>query len=147
VMDVHINLEGFTEAPRARLEAAVRRTLAEEGVSVAEISLTLLDDDAIRDFNRDYLGQDRTTDVLSFSLGEDDRPLGDVYLGVEEARRQADEHGVTLEEELVRLAVHGTLHVLGYDHPDGAERNESEMFRRQEALVRSVLEHPPGETR
>ncbi len=144
---VHINLEGFAEAPRARLETAVRRTLAEEGVSDAEISVTLLGDDAIRDLNRSYLGRDRPTDVLSFSLGGDDGPLGDVYLGLDVARRQAAENGVTLEEELVRLTVHGTLHVLGYDHPEGAEREESEMFLRQEALVRSVLEHSSGEAR
>ncbi len=144
--EIHINLEGFPEAPRARLETAVLRTLEVEKVPDAEISLTLLDDDAIRDLNRSYLGRDRPTDVLSFSIGEEDRPLGDVYVGVEEARRQAEEHGITVEEELVRLAVHGTLHVLGYDHPEGPEREQSSMFVHQEALVRSVLERPSGET-
>lgn len=136
---VHINQEGFPESPRERLEAAVRHTLEEERAPGAEISVTLLDDAGIRALNRDYLGEDRPTDVLSFSLGDEDFPLGDVYIGVEEARRQAAERGIALDEELVRLSVHGTLHVLGYDHPDGPDREASPMFLRQEELVRSVL--------
>ncbi len=137
---IHVNVEDACDAPRARLRRAVRRTLEQEGATEAEVSLTLVDDDAIRKMNRDYLGRDRPTDVLAFSLGDDEgHPLGDVYVGVREARRQAEAHGVPLDEELVRLAVHGTLHVLGYDHPEGAQRAESPMFRRQEDLVRRVL--------
>ncbi len=141
---VYINHEGFPEAPRDRLEAAVRHTLEEERAPESEISVTLLDDAGIRVLNRDYLDEDRPTDVLSFSLGDEDSPLGDVYIGVEQARRQAAERGIALDEELVRLSVHGTLHVLGYDHPDGPDREASPMFLRQEELVRSVLDGPSG---
>ncbi len=59
-------------------------------------------------------------------------------MGVDQARRQAAELGVPLDEELVRLAVHGTLHVLGHDHPEGPGREESPMFALQEALVRAI---------
>lgn len=123
------------------LADAVRTTLVDDGVDVGEVSVTLLDDEAIRDLNHRYLGKDVPTDVISFSLGEE-TVLGDVYLGVDQARRQAEEHGVPLEEELVRLAVHGALHVLGHDHPDGDERTVSPMFERQEALVRRILDRP-----
>lgn len=139
-MRIWVNVETSVDVVRGRLEAAVRRTLTAEGVEEAEISLTLLDDEAIRALNRSYLGKDRPTDVLAFSLGEEGPPLGDVYVGVDQARRQAADQGVPLDEELVRLAVHGTLHVLGYDHPEGPEREGSPMFSRQEELVRSVLE-------
>jgi probable rRNA maturation factor len=61
---------------------------------------------------------------------------------VEQALRQAAEYGATPAEEVLRLAVHGTLHVLGYDHPEGADRASSEMFARQEALLRGFLESP-----
>ena len=65
--------------------------------------------------------------------------MGDVYLGVEQAARQAAEEGVPLAEELVRLAVHGTLHVLGHDHPEGEERLHSPMFVLQEEIVSALL--------
>ena len=66
--------------------------------------------------------------------------MGDVYIGYEQAHRQAGELGFDPEEELVRLVVHGVLHVLGYDHPEGEDRTGSPMFERQEALVRAILE-------
>lgn len=138
MIDVTINADGFSFAPVALLERAVRAALAEEAVASAELSVTLLDDDSIQALNRQYLDRDRPTDVIAFSL-DDDATLGDVYLGAERAREQASEAGIEVGEELVRLAVHGTLHVLGYDHPDGPERLESPMFVVQERLVARVL--------
>jgi probable rRNA maturation factor len=114
-------------------------------VESAEISVSLLDDDAMAALNRRWLGRPGSTDVLAFSLaGDGEAPLGDVYVGRERAAHQAVEHGVPLEEELVRLVVHGTLHVLGHDHPEGPERLESEMFRRQEALVGELVSPRSG---
>lgn len=140
--EVAVSLGGFTDVDGAALERAVRATLEEEGIRAGEISLALLDDEGIRALNARYLGEDRPTDVIAFSLGTTGSPLGDVYIGTEQARRQADELGIALVEELVRLAVHGTLHVLGHDHPDGPERTRSPMFEIQERLVRRMLEHP-----
>ena len=124
-----------------RLEAAVRKVLERHGVEEGELSLTLLDDEAIRRLNREHLDHDYPTDVLSFALWEEGEPvLGDVYVGYDQARRQAAEEGVSLEEELLRLAIHGTLHVLGHDHPDDASaRGDSEMYRLQETLLRDFL--------
>lgn len=125
---------------RRLLAAAARATLRDRGLSAAEVSLTLLDDGAITHLNREWLGHERPTDVIAFALhGEGEAPLGDVYLGVEQARRQAEEHGVPLAEELVRLTVHGILHVLGYDHPADESREGSEMWAVQERIVREVL--------
>ena len=137
---VFVNADGFFDAPTALIEAGVRRALAEAGEAVADISVTLLSDPRIEELNARYLGEDGPTDVLAFSLGEDS-VLGDVYVGFERARRQAAEYGVPLGEELVRLAIHGTLHVLGHDHPSGSERASSPMFALQERLVREVWEH------
>jgi probable rRNA maturation factor len=137
-LEVHVNAEAFGEAPASLIAAAVRHTLATQGAHAGEVSVTLLDHEAIRALNRDYLGHDHATDVIAFSLG-DAETLGDVYVGFDRARSQAAEHGVDLREELVRLAIHGTLHVLGLEHPDGPEREESPMFVLQERLVREVL--------
>ena len=139
-MDIQVESGAFPNDHDSLLRQAIEVTLSDDG-RPSEVSLTLMDDDAITGLNRDYLGKDRPTDVIAFSLGTEDAPLGDVYIGYEQAVRQATELGVVLKEELVRLAVHGTLHVLGHDHPDGEERLKSPMFVVQERLVRTVL-HP-----
>ena len=126
--------------PEAAVERAVRATLRDGGHDAGEVSVAFLGDAEITSLNREYLEHDRPTDVISFALhGEGEPPLGDVYVGVEQALRQAEELGVDPREELLRLAVHGTLHVLGWDHPEGEERLESEMFRRQEEILRTLL--------
>lgn len=125
---------------RRLLTRAVRVTLAAHQVDGAEVSLTLLGDAQIAALNERYLGHEGPTDVISFPLyGPGEPPLGDVYIGVDQALRQALECGVPPAEELARLAVHGTLHVLGCDHPDGPEREKSPMWEKQEAIVREVI--------
>lgn len=136
---ITINAEGLDDAAIAQIERGVAETLGHESAEAAEISVTLLSDDDIRAMNAEYLGRDRPTDVLAFSLGAPGGVLGDVYVGSDQARRQAAEAGEALTTELVRLAIHGTLHVLGHDHPDGPERLESEMFTLQEHLVDRVI--------
>lgn len=123
-----------------RIEAAVRHALREEGVAAAEISIALVGDGQIAALNEEYLSHTGPTDVISFHLhGPGEPPLGDVYVGVQQAARQAAGFGASVSEEVLRLAVHGTLHVLGWDHPEGEERAGSEMFLRQEALLRGFL--------
>lgn len=140
---IEVQVESLTEAARDYRDvarAAVEATLAARGITVAEVSLTLLDDMAIHALNRDHLDHDWTTDVLSFALYQaDEAVLGDVYIGYDQAVRQAAEAEVDVAEEVARLAVHGTLHVLGFDHPDDAAgRRDSEMYRVQEAIVTAL---------
>lgn len=105
-----------------------------------ELSITCLDEDAMAGLNRRWLDREGPTDVIAFDLGDGERLTGDVYLCPAVARRQADEAGVSFREELVRLAVHGTLHVLGHDHPEGEERWSSPMFELQERLLARALD-------
>ena len=135
---VIVNAEDWPGTPTTLLERGVRAVLELQNVEHAEISVTLLADADIERMNRDYLGKDRPTDVIAFSLGGDPA-VGDIYLGRDQAERQAEEAGVPLDEELLRLAIHGALHVFGHDHPDGPERVDSPMFATQEELVRAVL--------
>jgi len=87
-----------------------------------ELSLLLTDDQEIQTLNRTYRDLDKSTDVLSFPQDEDavnesgDTLLGDVVISVETAARQAEEHHLSFNEELILLAIHGILHLLGYDH-------------------------------
>lgn len=138
---VHLSAPQGHDVPTALVEGALRLLFAEEGVSAGEVSVTFLADDPMRELHRRYLGEDRATDVLAFALQEEgEPPLGDVYVGADQAERQAREHGVDRDEELVRLALHGVLHVLGYDHPEAPEEREaSEQYRRQEDVLAKAL--------
>ncbi|MDH3272757.1 MAG: rRNA maturation RNase YbeY [Gemmatimonadota bacterium] len=136
---VIVNVGDFEGAPEALLRSAVVHTLESEAAGPSEVSVTLLRDPEIRALNREYLSEDRPTDVIAFSLGDDGSIVGDVYVGVEQAERQSTELGIDLDEELCRLAIHGTLHVLGHDHPEGEERTACLMYRLQERLLVEAL--------
>jgi probable rRNA maturation factor len=137
---VHLSQVGGWRLPEKLLATGVRAAARRVGADEGEISLTFLGDREIQALNLEYLGKDHPTDVIAFALHDAGAPaLGDVYVGYEQARRQAEELGVRLTEELLRLAIHGTLHVLGHDHPDGDDRTESEMFRLQEEIVKEIL--------
>ncbi len=83
--------------------------------------------------------------MISFALHEPgEAPLGDVYIGAEQAAHQAGAWGATFMEEVLRLAIHGTLHVLGWEHPAGEDREDSPMYRRQEALLAQLLAEEGG---
>lgn len=109
----------------------------------AAVDVSLVDDEEIRALNRDYRGVDAPTDVLSFALNEvEDAPgdvgparrlLGDVVVSLQRAVEQAAEYGHSLAREVCFLAVHGTLHLLGYDH------QLPEQERRMRALEEDIL--------
>ncbi|MDY6029135.1 MAG: rRNA maturation RNase YbeY [Acidaminococcaceae bacterium] len=115
-----------------------------------EIGVTIVDDDEIHVINRDYRGVDRATDVISFALNDDDAEadmvklvgtceeelLGDIIISAETALRQGEEFGHGLEREIVYLAVHGLLHLLGYDHMN--EEEKKIMRREEEASLRVI---------
>lgn len=123
------------------VERAVEAALLARGVHDAELSVTLLGDRAIAALNAEWLQRDEPTDVIAFPLYEEgETPVGDIYIGIRQAGRQAVSLGVSLAEELARLAIHGTLHVLGFDHPPGADRVRSPMWREQERILASLDE-------
>lgn len=94
----------------------------------------------MRSLNRRWKGVDRATDVLAFPLrGPLGTVAGDIYICRQVALREATRLGVAPREELLRMVVHGVLHVLGYDHPAGADRLDSTMWRRQERYLRRIL--------
>ncbi|HZE95243.1 MAG TPA: rRNA maturation RNase YbeY [Gemmatimonadales bacterium] len=117
-----------------------RRVLAwERAPARSHIDITLLSAAAMRRANRRATGRRGLTDVIAYSLPQPDgRLLGDVYICPAAAARVA-QNGTGLNEELIRLAVHGTLHVLGYDHPAGSGRTRSRMWRLQERYVKRLV--------
>ena len=117
-----------------------QRVLAwERAPAGSHIDITLLSGPAMRRLNRRATGRRGLTDVIAYPLPQPDgRLFGDVYICPAAAARVAA-HSAALREELIRLAVHGALHVLGYDHPDGPGRMRSRMWRLQERYVKKAL--------
>lgn len=125
------------------LEDFLESILDDYEMKDGEVSLVFCDDDFIAELNRQYRGKNGPTDVLSFSIREgetiadpgDDVPesLGDIILSLDRASAQAEEFDVALEEELARLAIHGLLHLLGFDHEESAV--EGEMFEIQDEYL------------
>lgn len=125
----------------ATLEHTALETLQQQLVLDADLTLVVSDDDAIRELNRNFLGNDSPTDVLSFPANEMDPEtgrhyLGDVIISLPRAREQAEGAGNPLEAELQLLVIHGVLHLLGYDHAEAEEK--ARMWAAQAQVLESL---------
>lgn len=142
-VSVHVSARGVRVALASRrVEAVARATLAAERARDAMLSITFVSNAAIARLNARHLGHRGATDVISFGFRDaGTRPVlvGDIYIAPAVARANALENGVPVREELARLVVHGTLHVLGYVHPEGDTRSSSPMWKRQERLLARAL--------
>ena len=156
-----------------RLRAAVEKALGivcPEG-EARQVSLAVTSDETIRELNRDYRGLDEVTDVLAFSAsysghweGEYDQPnsqgsempdfvfppgeaspMGEVVIAYPQAKRQAEQRGVALGDELALLTVHGVLHLAGHDHAD--PREQAEMQAKERAALEALPEPVSDRTR
>ncbi len=132
---------------RELIKTAIAKTLTHERFRKnAEVSVSFVDNEEIHKLNLEFRGKDKPTDVLSFPMWEDDEPvgdvdpalgavmLGDIVISVERAKEQADEYGHSLAREVCFLAVHSTLHLVGYDH-ETSEAHEKYMNATQEKIL------------
>ena len=122
----------------AVIEQALKTLGIEDDV---EVSCVLVDDERIHEINREYRHIDRSTDVISFAMEDNDqfyvegmpRTLGDIFISVDHAKKQAEEYGHSLRREMCFLFTHGILHLLGYDHM--TDEQEKEMFGLQDQIL------------
>jgi rRNA maturation RNase YbeY len=144
---VSVNVDVATDGvrlpvSRERVRRLATHVLRAERVRDALVSIAFVSDREIARLNERHLGHRGPTDVISFGLAPVDQRgpvVGDVYIAPDVARRNAKAVGGGVREELMRLVVHGVLHVLGHDHPADAEsRYASPMWKRQERLLRSA---------
>ena len=136
-VDVSANA-GRLPVARERLAELARGVLRAERVRDALLSIAFVSADEIMRLNERHLRRRRPTDVIAFGFeraGDREPVIGDIYIASDVARENARRHGVSVREELARLVVHGTLHVLGHDHPEDETRTSSDMWRRQERLL------------
>ncbi|PCN44410.1 rRNA maturation RNase YbeY [Brevibacillus laterosporus] len=144
--------EEITQEHQQLIENCLQKAAQFEEIK-GEVVITLVNNERIHELNRDYRGVDRPTDVLSFALNEegegdmeifveesefDDYPnmLGDIIISIPRTKEQAQDYGHSFERELGFLAVHGFLHLIGYDH--GTPEEEKDMFTRQENILQEV---------
>ena len=127
---------------RERVAEVARVVLRAEKVRNAMLSIAFLGTRAMASLNRRHLSKRGPTDVIAFGFAppnEGGPVIGDIYIAPDVARANAAAHGVGVREEIARLVVHGTLHVLGYDHPEDDSRVSSPMWRRQERLLAQAI--------
>lgn len=128
------NLKQNFRVDKKGLISQVKKILAGERKK-GEVEIVLAGDTLLRHLNKEFAGKDKTTDVLSFVWQESLTPerkmpyLGEIYISLEQARRQAKVYAVSLSQELQRLVTHGTLHLLGYDHK---KKKDAQAMRKRE---------------
>jgi rRNA maturation RNase YbeY len=125
---------GRVRVPKKMLQRIVSLVFKKEQVAGGKISCVFVDDDAIRKLNSKYLGHTSATDVITFPIETQPFLEAEIYINVEQARRQARIFGVSLANELSRLVVHGVLHAFGYT--DKRTNQREQMFELQERYVR-----------
>ena len=122
------------------LKKVLEHAIGKEKLENVEFNVIIVNNDYIHELNKNYRNVDRETDVISFALEDeksfnrtDIRILGDIYISIDKARSQALEYGHSFKRELYFLAVHGFLHLLGYDHMK--KEDEEVMFKKQEEVL------------
>ncbi|MFM8438780.1 MAG: rRNA maturation RNase YbeY [Candidatus Kapaibacterium sp.] len=133
VIDIDItNASSLPRIPRTAIASAIRQTCRVHGCTAATVSVVLVNDRRIRSINARFLQHDYATDVITFPL--DERMVdGEIYISVDTAARQAKEYGVNLTQELLRLVIHGVLHLLGFD--DATPEERAEMHEQENAVL------------
>ena len=133
--------DNFKDQFQEIIETTLQHLHIEDDV---ELSCLLVDDQDIHHINRDYRNIDRSTDVISFALEDNEqfyvegmpRSLGDIFISVDHAKAQASEYGHSLKREMCFLFTHGLLHLLGYDHME--KEDEEKMFALQKEILNSL---------
>lgn len=134
----------FSEGIRFGLsnEEAIRRwilsVLEIEDSAAGEINYIFCHDDYLLDLNKEYLGHDAYTDIVTFDLGEDESITGDIFISIDRVKENAEELGVPFENELQRVVVHGILHLLGYG--DKTEAQKKKMRAKEDECL-NLLEN------
>lgn len=145
LMNIHIeNRQKAAKLDLRRIRRVVRKLKKVLKCSDQEISLLFVDNEQIRQMNRQYLNQDHPTNVISFSIREGDyghvnpQLLGDIVISAERALQDAVAGDLSFDEEIDFLLIHGLLHLLGYNH-EGVDENEATKMRDKEDAVFFIL--------
>jgi probable rRNA maturation factor len=134
------NNQSKIKIDRRKIRSAVLKILKILECADKEIGINFVNDTKIRQLNKHYLGKDKATNVLSFSLREDEygninpQVLGDIIISVETAQKDAIYGNLTIDQEIYFLIIHGLLHLLGYDHENTTKKETSKMRKKEREL-------------
>ena len=138
------NNQNKIKIDKRRIRSTVLRIMRILDCADKEISLSFVDDEKIKELNKEYLGKDKPTNVISFSLQEgeysDINPqiMGDIVISVETAQRDALFGNFTISQEIDFLIIHGILHLLGYNHENTTREETNKMREKEKALFTAV---------
>lgn len=130
----------FYDNVKFRLKGSVRKrkfiekVIREDNKMPADLSFIFTSDERIREINKEFLGHDYFTDVISFNSDMKNVVNGEVYISIDSVRKNSKVYTVPLEEEVIRVMIHGTLHLLGYT--DEEEKQKVRMFELQEKMIK-----------
>jgi probable rRNA maturation factor len=136
------NNQNKIKIDRRKIRSATIKLLKHLNCADKEISLSFVDDKTIQQLNNQYLNRDKPTDVLSFSLQEGEfsninpQVLGDIVISLDTAQADASKSGLSLEQEIDFLIIHGLLHLLGYNHENTTKEETKKMQRKEKDLFR-----------
>jgi probable rRNA maturation factor len=115
----------------------LEKVIREEKKIPGDLNFILTGDKQIREINREYLGHDYFTDVISFGAGEGREVSGEIYISIDTVKNNSKVYGTKLREEIVRVMLHGVLHICGYEDHETKDRDR--MFKRQESMLNGYL--------
>lgn len=139
-MDMTLNVENAERAgiQSDLVKSAVNEVFSGEAMKISSISVLFISDDEIIEVNKKYLDHNVTTDVITFPLSENSDPIeGEIYISIDTTRRNSVEFGVTHKSELLRVAIHGALHLSGYD--DSTSVLKSKMKEKEDYYLSQVV--------
>lgn len=143
MITVNKSRENLAEVNQSLIETAVKNAIAYLDRSNVDITIQLTDDSEIADLNQAFRGESKPTDVLAFNQDFIDPDtsslyLGDIIISIETAAEQAPLYDLSLDEEIAFLAIHGTLHLLGYDHYEAGEKEK--MWKIQDKIFQKTID-------
>lgn len=141
---IKFDIYNETDEDLKHIEKEIKKVLKyackEENLKNIEFNVIIVNNEYIHYLNKEYRNIDRPTDVISFALEDNKeenftnvRILGDIYISIDKAKEQSNEYGHSLDREMCFLALHGLLHLLGYDHMN--KKDEKIMFEKQELIL------------
>ena len=138
------NNQKIIKIDKRRIRGTVLKILKILNCADKEISLSFVDDENIKQLNKQYLGKDKATNVISFSLQEGEysninpQILGDIIISVETAQRDAIKENLTVTQGLEFLIIHGILHLLGYNHENTTKKETNKMRQKEKELFNAI---------
>jgi probable rRNA maturation factor len=138
------NSQNKIKIDKRRIRSTILKILRILDCADTEISLYFVDDENIKQINKQYLGKDKATNVISFSLREGEygninpHILGDIILSAETAQRDAIKGNFTITQEIEFLIIHGILHLLGYNHENTTQKETNKMRRKEKKIFNAI---------